>query len=232
MADTLIVEKKYAGPPGIGNGGYVAGLLAREVRGPAQITLLRPTPLDTPLRLEHEADGVVNAVRDGQTLASAKPAALDLQPPHNPGAEAARAAAGMSPALTRNVHPICFVCGTERDDNEGLNIYAGPVDDAGTVAACWTPADNLANSSGCVDPVYIWSALDCPGAFAFMATHQPGFLGRITGEVTGQLRANEPAVVVGWKIGAEGRKLHAGTAVFNAAGQVVGLAKAVWFGPA
>jgi hypothetical protein len=36
----LVVEARYCGPPNSGNGGYVAGLLARRLgEGPVEVTL-------------------------------------------------------------------------------------------------------------------------------------------------------------------------------------------------
>ena len=46
MTDTIVVPARYCGPDGSGNGGYVAGLLAREVVGDAEFTLRVPPPLD------------------------------------------------------------------------------------------------------------------------------------------------------------------------------------------
>jgi hypothetical protein len=57
-------------------------------------------------------------------------------------------------------------------------------------------------------------------------------LGRITARLAGRVRVGERCVVIGWPIGAEGRKRFAGTAVFGADGALRGIARAVWFTPA
>ena len=45
----IVVDGRFHGPPGMGNGGYSAGLLAEQfAAGPVEITLKRPIPLDTP----------------------------------------------------------------------------------------------------------------------------------------------------------------------------------------
>ncbi len=57
-------------------------------------------------------------------------------------------------------------------------------------------------------------------------------LGRITGRLDGMVVPGEPIIVLGWQIGREGRKLHAGTALFGADGALRGLARALWVLPA
>ena len=67
----VVVERSYAGPPNMGHGGYVAGLVAAhleaaapEASGAIQVTLRRPVPLDEPLDVV-EGDGQVELrVRD------------------------------------------------------------------------------------------------------------------------------------------------------------------------
>lgn len=38
------IPRRFAGPPSMGHGGYVAGLFARRTDGPVQVTLRRPRP--------------------------------------------------------------------------------------------------------------------------------------------------------------------------------------------
>ena len=47
----MVILSRFSGPPGLGNGGYVAGVLARAVGGAAGVTLRAPIPLDTSLDL-------------------------------------------------------------------------------------------------------------------------------------------------------------------------------------
>ena len=46
---SIIISKRYRGPPNSGNGGYVCGRLARHIAGGAEVTLRAPPPLDKPL---------------------------------------------------------------------------------------------------------------------------------------------------------------------------------------
>ena len=250
--EALIVEGRYPGPPNMGHGGYVAGLLVDAVGGaherPIEVTLRRPVPLDVPLSLSRADDDdgrKVELRRDDELIAEAGPAAdittitaLDIPTP--PSIEAARAAAPGSPSLYddgRGVHPICFGCGNRRTDDEGLKVFAGPValdgdgDGAQQVAGVWRPGADERTSDG-----WVLAALDCPGAFAFIAGGtRAGLLGRIVFQRLGDdaatpVRPDTEHVVTGWQIGVDGRKMFAGTALFDAGGRCLGAAKATWFG--
>ena len=66
-------------------------------------------------------------------------------------------------------------------------------------------------------PEIVWAAIDCPGAYAVGG---PGrgevVLGRMTAEIRRLPEEGEQCVVVAWPLGEDGRKLHAGTALFSA----------------
>jgi hypothetical protein len=229
----LVIEPRFCGPPGMGNGGYVAGRLAEHVDGAAEVTLRRPVPIGRALEVERRADGAVE-LRDGaEMLAEARPATLDLVPPAPPSAAAAAAASRDYVGFRRRVVSACFVCGPERAPDDGLRIFVGPLGADGAVAAPWHPDATLGGADGAVDPAFGWAALDCPGAFAFGGGDEtsPLLLGRLTGAVTGRIAVGERCIVLGWPIARDGRKLIAGTAVFGAAAELRGLARAVWFAP-
>lgn len=217
----------------MGHGGYVAGLFATRTKGAVQVTLKRPTPLDAPLELDDLGDArfaLRNA--EGDVIAESEPSELVIDVPVPPSVAAARAAEDGSPSHYdgRGVHPTCFGCGHQRDG--GLRIAVGPVEVDGVkqVAAVWTPGDDLAGPDGIVDPQWVLAALDCPGAFAFIAYGvRAGLLGRIVFDQYGDVRAGDEHVVTGWQIGEDGRKLLAGTALFSAGGELLAAAKATWF---
>lgn len=236
----LQVDRSFAGPPNMGHGGYVAGRLAAHLLGdgpstptPAvEVTLRRPVPLDTPLDLDE-----AGTLRHGaELIAEARvldPAAepLDLEVPTPPTVDQARRAEPESPARRaeyndgRGVHPTCYGCGAHRPEGDGLRIFAGPVADGGQVAAVWRPTADL------VDTTHVLAALDCPGAFAFLATgDRAGLLGRIVYQQLAGVRPDTDHVVTGWRIAVEGRKMFAGTALSSATGDVLAVARATWFG--
>ena len=49
QSDEVQVHRRFRGPPTSGNGGYVAGLVAEWIDGPAEVDLLAPIPLEVPL---------------------------------------------------------------------------------------------------------------------------------------------------------------------------------------
>ena len=56
-------------------------------------------------------------------------------------------------------------------------------------------------------------------------------LGRMAARVERLPEEDEPCVVAGWPLGAEGRKLFAGTALYGRRGDVLALARQVWILP-
>ena len=152
----LIVPSRFRGPRSSGNGGWTAGALAALVdhdvpddhaaRWPTiAVSLRKPPPLDTPLRVSDDGGETVAAL-DGDTVARAEvlheaPTPVDPVP-----ADEARAAMASYPGLRQHPFPACFSCGTEREEGDGLRIFPGPVTASGgptRVAATWTPHPSL-----------------------------------------------------------------------------------------
>ena len=131
----MIIEARYNGPPGTGNGGYCAGRFAAQVSAVdgAVVTLRQPPPLDTELTVER-TDGTVRILDGGRLVAEAFAAPLTapaVAPVTLPDASAAaRGYAGFAD----HPFPTCYVCGPERHD--GLRIFPGPLAE-GRTAAPW-----------------------------------------------------------------------------------------------
>ena len=215
----VIIDSRFRGPSDSGNGGYTAGVIARELGGgPVEVTLRLPPPLDEPLRLDAEG----RVWDDHALIAEAQPGEVGIAP-YDPVAWG-DAKAAETPDLD-SPFPECFVCGHARGA-DGLHIHAGPVAGRDVYAATWVVAPDA------VGPEFVWAALDCPGAYA---TGVPGrgtvVLGRLTAEVSRVPEAGEHCVVVAWPLGAEGRKHAAGTALYTEGGELLGLARAVWVEP-
>ena len=231
---TTTVAARFRGPAGIGNGGYVAGLMAaRLCRQPAEVTLRRGWPLDTPLRIAREG-GTVQALDDaGLVVAEAREALLDLVPPAPPTpAEAAAATRWFLASPYSHSTGLCFVCGSAAPG--GLRVFTGQVPGRPDIAAAlWHPEPGFADATGAIAPEFLWAALDCAGAFAFTVNAAPQrmLLGRIAARLEGRVAPGEAVIVLGWQIGREGRKLHAGTALFGADGGLRGIARALWVLP-
>ena len=226
--DTVTVARRFRGPPDSGNGGYCCGVVAGRVGGAVEVTLHLPPPLDVPLVFE--TGETVRLLRGAELVAEGRAADLELGVPQAPSFDEAEEAAKRYPGFEQHVFPTCFVCGPEREPGDGLRIFPGASADGALVAAPWIPDASLASADGSVGEEYVWAALDCPGYFA-AADGQYALLGRMAAEVREAPRAGERTVVVGWKIGAEGRKLFAGTALVSETGEVRALARQTWITP-
>jgi len=220
------IARRFRGPPRSGNGGYVAGLLARHLPGAAAVRLKAPPPLDTELAIEAGGE-TARLVHGATVIAEARAARLELQPPPPPSFREAEEAARTYAGFKNHPLPECFVCGPQREPGDALRIFPSAHDDG--VVAPWIPHASLADASGSVAPEFLWAALDCPGGFAVMP---PGarliVLGELCARIDGRVRPGDQCVVAGWAIGREGRKLHAGSAVYSAQGEPVAVARATW----
>lgn len=228
-----MIGRQFCGPPNSGNGGYVCGILSRGVDGPATAVLRAPIPLDTDLGLEARDGGNVLLGEADALIAQGGPATQALpEPPPAPSLEAARAAGLRHIGLTQRVHPICFTCGPERQDGDGLRVLPGQLEGAetGVVACTWTPHAAFADAEGMIAPEVVWAALDCPGYFAWVEKdgRHGALLGTMTGEIVIPAKAGEEYVVVAWPILKEGRKEIAGTALFDGQGRLMARAHQVW----
>ena len=229
MKKTILIDSRFNGPPDSGNGGYVCGLVANHIAGVAEVTLRAPPPLERPLALEAVGNGHM-VLLDGETLvAEGRPAALEIEAPTPPSLTAAEAAVAGYAGFRHHVFPTCFVCGPQREEKDGLRVFAGPLPEGGMVASPWTPEDSLGDEYGLVRPEFHWAVLDCPGYFALYGEEGPtAVLGRMTAEIYRPVAIRETCVVTAWAMGGEGRKRYAGTAIFGQAGRLCAAAKQTW----
>lgn len=217
------IPARYNGPPESANGGYACGLLAGELGGEAEVTLRVPPPLERELRVVR-SDGRAE-LRDGETLvAEAERTAVSVDVPAAVSVEEAAEASTGYAGFREHAYETCFSCGPARED--GLGIYAGPVEGReGLVAAPWTPRAG-------VTPEVVWAALDCPGGWAVDDFQREGvLLGRMAARIDRLPEPGRPHVVLGWRVGEEGRKRYAGSALLTAAGEVLARARSTWIVP-
>ena len=229
----VTIERQFRGPPNSGNGGYVCGLLGKELAGPSTVALRALIPLDTPLNLEIDTKLVRLLGRDGTLIAEATHATTDLpQPPIAPTLEQARAAGLRCPVIEKPFHPPCFTCSSVREEGDGLRILPGQVEGAqeGEIACVWTPNPAFAKPDGLIPPEIVWAALDCPGSLAWIVKTGMGggLLGTMTAEVTTLPRAGQPTIVTAWPIQQSGRKFVAGVALFDEHGRVMARGSQIW----
>ncbi len=229
MVQTVTIARRFRGPPDSGNGGYSAGVLAGFVDGTARVRLHVPPPLDTELEVRRDGDAVTLQNGD-ERVASAWPATLDLPVPAAPDVDGARSASGRYRGHVEHFYPGCFVCGTGREPGDGLRIFAGPLNGDSLVAAPLALPGEFAAADGRIGPELVWSALDCPGAYAFPPPASGSvLLGELTARIDERPYADEALVVVGWDIATAGRKHTTGTALYRPAGELLAQAKATWF---
>ena len=228
----LLIPAQLNGPPTSANGGVSAGLLAGQLPSGAtvEVTLRLPPPLDTPLRVDldgssarlFEGAGLVAEARvvDYAAAGAAVPA-VDL--------DAARVAAAGFDGHTEHPFPTCFVCGTSRPAADGLDVFAGPVDDDRHFVAAplvvkpihrppFVPAGDVLG----------WATLDCPSGWACGLLGRPAVLGRLTARVSHVPQPGESYVVVGRLDRWEGRKAFSRSTLYGPDGTEYARAASVW----
>ncbi len=228
--DTLLVERRFCGPPESGNGGYVSGLLAQFLdSSPVAVRLRVPPPLGRRLEVRHS--NVEASLFDGDTLvAEARVTEVELEPIDPPKYQEAEAASQRFRGFRSHWFPSCFVCGPDRDPHDGLRIFPGPLDERSLVAAPWIPDPSLAPSNGMVRAEFLWAALDCPGAFAFPEPCDAAvLLGEFQVALFGAVTVGERCVLAAEELSHEGRKHRTATALFGESGACRGVGIGTWF---
>ena len=220
----IVLDRRYRGPLTSANGGYACGRLAAFVgAGEVEVTLRLPPPLGRPLEVRRERE--IAQLLDGPALVGeARPASVELEVPEPVSLEEARAGRERHVRIGEPIFAECFVCGV-REDGDGLAVYAGAVPGREPLHA--SPVTFPEST-----PEVVWAAIDCPGAYAFGIQGRGSVvLGRMTARVDRVPEAGESCVAVAWPLGEDGRKLFAGTALFDEAGAVLAVARQVWIEP-
>jgi hypothetical protein len=236
MIDPLVIPSRFCGPPDRGNGGYVCGRIAGYLDGQAEITLRRPPPLETPMAVDRDGGSVrvlIGSTVIAEGARQADSLAMDLPGPVSvPAARTAGAGSRLRTHPEEHPFPTCFVCGPDRAPGDGLDIMVGPVAGRNLSADVWHPDETLAGSDGNVRSEFVWAALDCAGGIGAIGdaapTGPPFVLGRLSAWQLAPVTTGDPYIVIGWRLGEEGRKMTAGSALFTAAGRVAGVARATW----
>lgn len=228
----MLVEARYNGPPGSGNGGWTAGLIAEALIADAlasgavidepgappavEVTLRRPPPLAVALTLR---SGEVRTP-DGTLIATAEASRLD-DPPVPPvsfteAVEASERYAG----FVAHPFPTCFVCGPDRTEGDGLRLFPGRLPDGRTATPWIVPED-------CSVPM-VWASLDCPGGWSVDIEARPYVLGRIAVRIAGVPRPRQRCVIMGATDRRDGRKAYVRSTLYDADGTALARARSVW----
>lgn len=229
QSDEVHVAHRFRGPPTSGNGGYVAGLVAEWIDGPAQVDLLAPIPLEVPLHRRRD-DGDVMLFDANRNYAHGRVLddPLELDPPGPPTEEELEAAAMSFPGPSGHPIPGCFVCGTERGPGDGLCIYPGESPHRDVAVAEWMPDEELADEHGHVAERFIWAVLDCPSYFGLGEPRPLALLARLSASIERPVLPGERLSITSWELSREGRKHHSATVIHDQAGEVVAVARALW----
>ncbi len=189
-------------------------------------------PLARPLDVVHENRESLRLLDGAELIAEARSTPefdVEVPPPVSPNE--ARQASAHYRGLSDGQFSRCFVCGRAREDAFG--VFAGKVEGRDVVASSWTPLAWTADTAGRVRSEFVWAVLDCPTYCAlYMSGELPmSVLARLTARLDGSVVAGEEHVVVAWPLESDGRKQHAGSAVFSAEGQQLAVARALLIEP-
>jgi hypothetical protein len=227
MSLTVAVPRRFCGPPDSGNGGYTCGLLAQQLGGMVECTLRTPVPLETPLEFERTQSGGV--LRNGKTVVvEAAPVSIAVSPPPPISVDTAREAMASSPAMDpRHPFPSCFVCGPQRNGNDGLRIFpASFAEDL--YAAAWLPAREFGDDQQLLRPEFLWAAMDCPTGFAAgFPTAGKLVTGRLAVQQLKAIHTGAGCVIMSWPLGIDGRK-HFSAACLYQDQELRAVARATW----
>lgn len=231
MTETVVIQRRFRGPPDSGQGGYSCGLVAARIDADcATVTLRKPPPLERELTIESDADGA--RLLDGDTLIAEGTAdTLELDVPDAPSLELARHGSENT-FWGQFVHPFpgCFGCGPQRDQHEAVAIWMGSVGEGERLmAGVWTPSPEFAGDDGGVTKLITWSALDCPTATgANLPTDGVSVLGRLTCRLIAPIEPDVTHTVVAWPIADDGRKHTGGTAIHAPDGTLCAYSAGLW----
>lgn len=235
------------GPPGILQGGLAAGLaidLARSLdRSGAPLHALSarleaPTLLGVPFAARVRPGAAIGWLdvetwQRGHRLMRAT-VELTASDPLNSLADLVALADGPPPPTTPDpLYPTCFVCGVA--PTHPLALHTPPAFVASDrLSVPWIPDERLADpaASDEVAALVVSAALDCPSAWATMATaralgYAAVLLGSMRLQVAGAVGVMDPVRVTAHMDGADGRKLRARSAIVDTDGRAIAVLDAL-----
>lgn len=228
-AQLVSIPTRFNGPPASGNGGYSCGVLGSVIGDCAEVTLRKPPPLDTAMRVARD-DGEWTLLDGNIVIATGHAATLNMEIPEPPSYERAEAAEADYLGYHGHVFPTCFVCGPDRSHGDGLRLFTGKVGERDVVASHWLPTPDVAGELGEVKTRVVWGALDCPTYFGGMIAGYPkhAVLGRQIAKILSPVVVGEPHVVIGWPLEEGEKRWQGGSAIFTADGKLCAFARGTW----
>lgn len=224
----LTIPARFNGPDNSANGGYTCGMLSSQVDYNIRVRLHHPPPLHRLLELRQDHDKKLQLLDQETLIASAQPYDFELVIPPAIDWGTAQQARQHYEGFRFSPFPYCFVCGTARPHGDGLEIYAGHYDE-NKVAAPWTPAAEFSTNGETVDELFLWTAMDCPGAYAIPNKGDRAVvLGQMATQFLRPVLVETPHIITGWTIAVDGRKVQTGTALFTVDKQLCAVAEQTW----
>jgi hypothetical protein len=234
-SSSVVIPARWNGPRRYGNGGYSAGVFARDFGRSARVVLRRPVPLNRTLHIV--AEGAESRVYSRRRLIAEVAEwhdATPLTPPLRPSLDAAEDAATRHPWTgVRHALSDCAICSPNRRD--GLGVVPGVLADAPEMLAApfhtdFRIADPLAPDI--VSPEFVWAALDCPSfPAADLVAGRVRLLGTIAVNRLRDVFVGESLVVVSWALGAGTRSVRTASALLGPDGELIASAENVWVAP-
>ncbi|ARF58153.1 PaaI family thioesterase [Streptomyces gilvosporeus] len=229
----VVIPPHIYGFPGVGFGGYAAGILAQNLSAASvKVNFRRPIPLGSPVALRRTED-------KGYELTDAEGALLTAQecdevavPPSVPSWDDAveaekRHPLTNSPFATRD----CYGCGGDRAPGQGLRQNFSQRPEQRMVVAPWTPDPELGRGRTVLTPEQMWGALDCPGGWAcrlFSDAPHETVTAYMATTVTKPVVLGEDHVTFGWVLSKSGRKHMVGSAIATRDGELCARTEALW----
>jgi hypothetical protein len=231
-ATPVVVDSPYCGMPGVGHGGFTAGLAAERLPGQlVEARFLRPPPSATPMRLRAAQQGLELLDGDNVVL-QLHPVTLALEVPEPPTMRQAEYAAMANLEISARPSPTCITCGNERAPGDGLRVFVHPIDAREIVAGAWTPHENFGDASGHLAERFIWAALDCPTFWAIDAAYDvdvPLVTARLAVSILQRVPVDQPLIVMAWPIAERSNRLWvSGAAIVTPEGRPLAVARATW----
>ena len=232
-AAEVVVPQHVYGFPGVGFGGYAAGILSRNFEAASvKVSFRRPIPLGSPVTM-HGTESAGYAMADAEgTLLTAQECDEVAAPPSVPSWDDAVAAEKEhSLASSPFYRGDCFGCGGDRAPGQGLRQTFSLLPERRMVVASWTPDPELGEGSSVLAAEYVWGALDCPGGWAcrmFSDAPHETVTAYLATTVTKPVVLGEDHITFGWVISKSGRKHMVGSAIATRDGELCARTEALW----
>ena len=202
-AGRVLIPRRFNGPPASANGGYAAGLVARYIRGPAEVSLRLPPPLDTALALTRSDDERVLLCHREQLVAegaAGRDARRRAARASRPSPRRARRCAGIRGEAPGTRSATATSAASAATTASGLHFGDLPGEPSMTAALLIADATIPHDDHGIL-PEIAWAALDCPSYVpALWSADVPSLLAWMQAELHEPIPLGEPIVACGWPL--------------------------------